>query len=298
MRDFLILDCPEIQCPKVLVIVFREFCGAFERKGFSVRVIHSISEIIDNSVVFMGDFVKVPNACELLAQQSVSAIYIGWYWHQQKVHGLPYFIHVYENIVYEDKLPEDRQNIMRHMKSRINSCPFLLRANEDPEKIGKFPRHDIYDYCYMGGRIRAHLVPRKELFKGIYHGTHKVEEYFPYPLRRDFYLSSTFALGFQTDDNFIYGHVSQRVYEGMAYGCIVLANSEAAEEQTDGIVECFRGRDKLEERMRYYLDHPEEMKEKQERGYAFVREQGTNEHSTRILQDKILTVYGIDILER
>ena len=54
----------------------------------------------------MGDFFHVNNIGELLNNQSKNAIYIGWYWHKQNVSMIKYFIHVYENVLSENPLPD------------------------------------------------------------------------------------------------------------------------------------------------------------------------------------------------
>ena len=295
MREILILDCPELQCPPVLVVVFKELCGAFARRGHQVKIARSLNEIHDNCIVFMGDSIKVENPVGLLAQYSTKAIYIGWYWHKQKdLDKLPYFIHTYENVL-SNTLLADKVDMIGFMKEHKNSCPLLLRANEDPENIGKSLHENIYDYCFMGGRMCDWLVPYQE-FKGFYYGVHDIGMYMGYEDRKKIYLASAFALGFQTDDNINNGHVSQRIYEGMAHGCIVLSHSLHASLQTEGIVEYVEPhREKIAERMRFLLKHPEYMKEKQQRGYDFVKRKGTNTYSIQLFIDTIKNVYGINV---
>lgn len=276
--EVLILDCPEIQCPPVLRIVFWEFCGAFRRKGVSVRIINQMTEIHNDAIVLMGDWVRVDNPGGLLAKVSAKAIYVGWYWHKQDTSLLPNFLHIYENVIMSDTLLPDKIEVLRFMKT-VPSCPLLLRADEDPEKIGTYPRQHLYDYCFMGGRMCEWLVPDHK-FKGVYYGSHDISGYMSYDERRPIYLASVFALGFQTDDNIRNGHVSQRIFEAMSYGCVVLSHSLHASIQTDGIVEYVEpDRDKYAERMEFFLRHPEYMRNKQERGYEFVKKYGTNEYA-------------------
>lgn len=280
--EVLILDCPEIQCPKVLVLVFWELCGAFRRKNIKVREIHDMKEIHDDAIVLMGDFIRVDNPGGLLSKISTQAAYIGWYWHKQDTSMLPYFLHVYENVLSNTLLP-DKVDVLRFMREHTNSCPLLLRADEDPLKIGTYPRQSLYDYCFMGGRMCEWMVPSHK-YKGFYFGVHDTEQYMEYKDRRHIYLGSTFALGFQTDDNIQNGHVSQRIYEAMAYGCVVLSHSLHASIQTEGVVEYVSpDRDSYAERMGFFLQNPHYIKEKQQRGYDFIRRQGTNDHSVSLL---------------
>ena len=281
--EVLILDSPEISCPKVLVIVFKELCGVFERQNIPVRVIHDMKQIHDDAIVFLGDFVHVPLPGRLLSEISTKAFYVGWYWHKQDTSMLPFFLHVYENVLAGATLLPDKIEMKQFMESIPNSCPLLLRANEPPHRIGVYPRSKVYDYCFMGGRMCEWLVPSHR-FQGFYHGVHDTEEYMKYEDRRKIYLCSTFALGFQTDDNIRNGHVSQRIFEAMAYGCVVLSHSLHASIQTDGIVEYVEPhREKYAERMEFFLQNPDYIEKKQQRGYEFVRKYGTNHYAVYLL---------------
>jgi hypothetical protein len=291
--EIVILDCPEITCPPSLLKVYIELCEAFTRKDFNVNILNSIKDINKKSIVFMGDFFHIENPAELLYNQSPLSIYIGWYWHKQNVSILPHFIHVYENVLSKNPLP-DKVPILQYMNSIPNSCPLLLRANEAVENVGFLLRKVDKDYCFMGGRMCDWLIPG-EPYKGLYHGVHQVSEYFDYDERRKNYLSSTFALGFQTDDNIYNAHVSQRIYEGLCYGCIVLSNSIHASMQTNGIVEYIQDKNDLENKMKFYIQNPHLIKEKQELGYKFIREKGTNNYSTEKIINVIKNVYNIEI---
>lgn len=293
MRRVLILDCPEIGCPTVLKIVFSELCGTFRRRGIDVKVINTIKEIEDNSIVFMGDIFRVDNPAEHLAIQSVKAIYIGWYWHKQSVKGLPFFLHVYENALSLNP-KDDKKDMLHFMKQRKNTCPLLLRANEDPDVIGSYERTSKYDYCFMGGKMCTHVIPFNE-FKGLCDAQSYAKYYMPYDKRKQVYLSSLFALGLQTLDNRLNGHVSQRIFEGMAYGCVVLTNSLAAYEQTDYIVDYFCSKKDLIKKMKYYINNPDKMEWRRQKGYEFIRRQGTNEYSMELIRNTIKDVYDMDI---
>jgi len=85
----------------------------------------------------------------------------------------------------------------------------------------------------MGGGYKMDWIPHE--FSGLYHRV-IFDNYLSYTDRRSIYLSSIFALGFQSEENIRTGHLSQRIFEGMAYGCIVLCNNTYADEFKDNIV--------------------------------------------------------------
>ena len=284
-RDIFILDCHEIKCPLPIRYAYNDLCGAFRRKNYNVKIINSILELHNNSIVFMGDIFHC-NGFEpqdLLSEFAPDAIYIGWYWTNINVNKLKYFIHTYENIMNIYHYTKSSELIkLRQQKYNI---PLLLRANDDPMLIGTYERKIERDYCYMGYKYCPDMIPIH--FTGVYHGTFIHEDFMSYEERKKLYLSSIFALGFQSTSNIELKHVSQRIYEGLAYGCIVLSNSLPACEQTNNIVVYVDSLKDLEEKMTYYKNNPDLIKQKQEQGYAFVKKHGTNEKSVELISNVI-----------
>ena len=92
MRDIIILDCAEVQCPKVLMFVFVELCQAFKDRNYNVKIIRNINDISNNCIVFMGDTLRSPDIVSLLNSIAPDAIYIGWYWNNMKTDALKHFI--------------------------------------------------------------------------------------------------------------------------------------------------------------------------------------------------------------
>ena len=290
-REIFILDCPEIHCVLVLKYVFRELCQAFADNGHVVTEVSNILDLHNNSIVFMGDSFRHPNPAELLNKSAPDAIYIGWYWSAQDTSALKNFIYTYENIL---SLPAWRQSCFDIMRRGPNHCPLLLRASDNPLKIGTFERKVCRDYCYMGWVYRPEWVPSAP-FTGLYHATYDHSNFLDYNTRRNVYLSSTFALGFQSDTNIDCRHVSQRIYEGLAYGCVVFSESPEACAQTEGIVEYISSKADLESKMAFYIEHPEKIAMKQQQGYDFVKKCGTNHFAIQKFVRVINDVFKLSI---
>ena len=288
IKEICILDCPEIKCPLVMVYVFYEFCGYFERNGYKIKLIKNLSQIHNNCIVFMGDYIQCKDPVQLLYNQAPNAVYIAWYWLKQDVTKLKNFIYVYENF---KNFEIDKR--IQYFRKLPNSVPLLLRANEDINDIGKYNRNIMMDYCFMGCAYCKNWVVDIP-FKGVYK-TGGWKEYLSYNDRRNIYLSSTFALGFRGDEGIRTQHASQRIFEGMAYGCIVLTNSPPAVEQTNGVAVLIKNKEDMIDKMKYYMNNPEEIKNKQEDGYSFVKQYGTNNYSYDIINEKAKSI-GINIL--
>jgi len=294
-RDIFILDCHEIKCTLPVKYAYDDLCGAFRRKKYNVRIVDNVFELHNNSIVFMGNIFHCNEfePQDLLNEIAPDAIYIGWYWTNVNVNKLKYFIHTYENIMniyYDETKPglgmvlEKPSGLIKLRQQKYN-VPLLLRANDDPMLIGTYERKIERDYCYMGYKYCPHMVPIN--FTGVYYGTLVHENFMSYEERKKIYLSSTFSLGFQSRTNIELKHVSQRIYEGMAYGCVVLSNSLAACQQTNNIVIYVNSLEDLEEKMAYYKNNPELIKQKQQQGYEFVKKHGTNEKSIELISKVI-----------
>jgi len=274
MRKIVLLNCPEIGMHLAFLYACIEACHAFKRMGYDVLIARKISELNDDCIVFLGNDIHVPNPAIVLAQQAPRAVYIGWYWNERDVRQLPYFVHTYEN-----KL-KPKLSLTYFGSNAVIRVPFLLRANDDPELIGTYPKRIVRHYCYMGYKYNPEMVPSSPKYTGYYYGTKNLSEFLNYETRKRIYLSSMFALGFQSKANADEQHVSQRIYEGLAYGCIVLSNSEAARDQTDGIVEFVSSRQEIETKIDYYLNNPKAYLARQNAGYDFIKTRGGTNHAT------------------
>jgi len=271
-----ILDCAEIGLPLVLKYVFVELCLGLD----NVYLISSIDDVpnTDQSVVFLGDTFRVPNPEQVL-KRVPEARYVGWYWHNIDTRGLK-FLHVYENML------AGTDHRVAFLQQQKNNCPLLLRAPLNPEFVPELRPEPELDYCYMGTRYAMDLVPGAQ-YRGIYYSPPTTQQFLPWPRRKEIYLSSRFALGFQSDDNMINKHVSQRIYEGLACGCVVLTNSQPAVEQTNGICIWVGSRADVEEKMAYYMSNPEAYAQKQAEGWAFAKQQGTTTYAREIIWSKL-----------
>jgi hypothetical protein len=297
-KEIIILDCPEIKCHLVFLFVLKELCGYFVRNGYIVKVVNNINELHDNCVVFMGNDIKNSRnnysmIINLLNLHAPNAIYIGWYWDKINASELKYFVHTYENVLNINHDPKRVYSFIKLTKSKVNT-PLLLRANEEPLLIGTYERHIKYDYCYMGWNYCSYMKPGNN-FTGYYLSTCNHKDFIDYDARKKIYLSSIFALGFQSDGNIGYKHVSQRIFEGLAYGCIVLSNSLPACEQTNNIVVYVSSKKDLEEKMIYYKNNPDKILQKQLEGYEWSKKFGTNDFSIQKFREVIKKNYNMKV---
>merc|ERR1712196_350063 len=186
---------------------------------------------------------------------------------------------------------KDQINIVK----KKNYCPLYHRVNEDPKLIGTFKRNNKYDWCHIGKIYDSDILPSSKYKNYIIQGK-VIGEYLTYEERRKVYLSSIFHIATQGWQNILDGHVSQRIYEGLAYGCIVITNSKEAAEQTNNIVEYVSNLQDVENKIEYFKNNPDKIIEKQKLGYEFIKKEGTNIFSISKLNNKTKELFNIDFL--
>lgn len=286
-----LLRMPELSPFLVMNFVFEELCAAFVDDDCRIKIVNHLSELENGGIIFMDNSVYQTQKplLELIGRLCPESVFILWYWLDTSFKPFSRIIYTGE---YNLKVPTNPSLRDRHLTYMSNAAfaPLKLRANEHPSLIGQYKRNVERDYCYMGAAYKRDWIPPQ--FQGIYHvgGWH---EYLSYAERRNIYLSSTFALGFQSEDNIDSGHLSQRLFEGLAYGCIVLCENQLASEFTDGIIVHITSKEDLAEKMMFFKANPQEMTLRQEKGYDWVRKFGTNRVSVQTYTDKITELFGL-----
>lgn len=168
-------------------------------------------------------------------------------------------------------------------KSINNFVPLLLRANESPENIGKYERKIEFNGCFMGSPYKYSWVSNlpNVFYHNISYGL------LDYESRRNIYLKSLIAFGFSHDNNILNYHPTQRIFEGLSYGCVVISDNEAARDLTGGIVEYAVDYNEFIKLYNFFLSHPDECKKKELAGYEWCKKNGTNRYSASLFLEKI-----------
>lgn len=291
MKRFIqIIRLPELSPLPVMKCVFSELCTAFEEDdSCRVTIITSMDQLCDGGIAFLddaaGNYIHYRQIYDEIARRCPTTLFICWYWLNKEFRPFSKMLYTGEYVL--NVSPENKEQIEYFMCKEF--IPLKLRASEDPNKVGTYPRTLARDYCYMGGGYRMDWVPQE--YTGIYHRV-IYDNYLPYATRRDIYLSSMFAFGFQSDVNIKGGHLSQRLFEGLAYGCVVLCENPMASQYTDGCIVYVSSKEDLLQKMNYYKTHPEEVERIQRRGYEWVKKQGTNRVTSTLIKERIKDLFG------
>lgn len=283
-----ILWLPQLHPLPVMKQVFEELAAGFIDYQCRIKTVTSLDELEDGGIMFLhdeaGHYKNNSVLYEQIGMLCPDTIFICWYWRDftfrpfnKMIRTGELYLHLYEK---QNEIAD--YDYMTHP----DFIPLLLRASDSPDSIGNYPRVFLRDYCFMGGGYKMDWMIAVPQFTGFYHRV-IWDNYLSYNERRAIYLSSMFAFGFQSDDNIRTGHLSQRIFEGLAYGCIVLCENKLAEDYTNGAVVYIASKEDLVAKMEYYNAHPEEVLKKQQQGYEWTKKHGTNRASIELFLHSI-----------
>lgn len=278
----------------VMYHVFDELTEGFKDYECEIRVVTSLEELEDGGIIFLDDaagrYMEQKEIYIEMSKKCHHSVFICWYWDKDDSFK-PFQYMIYTGEYYMNK-PNDIYHHYQYMM-KPDFVPLKLRSNESPQLVGTYPKNIERDYCYMGGGYKMDWIPQS--FTGIYHRVIDTN-YLSYSERKQIYLSSTFALGFQSDGNIQTGHLSQRIFEGLTYGCIVFCENPLASIFTNNIVVHITSKEDLINKMNYYKNHPEEILDKQQKGYEWVKKYGTNRLTIQNILHKIQSLFHLQFI--
>lgn len=292
MKIYILDNDNDVMNP-IVRLLYRDLMGGFERLGFDINYKSCCKDVKENSLVFFDNNVK-KDSIDYLSNNLINIICFAWCCHENRLKNLDLDRLKLFYITCHTKTPIGKEQ--RLLQDSINYVPLYHRANEDIKMIGKYERVLKYDWCYIGAPYRRDLIPKNKKYTNYLLSTFNPKRYISSNERKNIYLSSIVHLAYQGERNIKDGHVSQRVFEGLCYGCIVLSNSIVACIETNNIVEYVRTLDDVEKKIEYYKNNPDKVIEKQILGYEFSRIQGTNMYSIEKLNEKSDNVYNINFL--
>ncbi len=272
------MNTPESPCPGTHWAACKEFLEGWE--GYEVGEANTLEACRGHTWLLLSNHGMDWDFLHRLAVQNPDTIFICWCWHDV-IDRVPFKKWILTGEQYVDP-PTLPAHVAAHAKAlKIpNYQPLLLRVPEDPRRIGTYARTIPHTHLafFAGSGYRRDWV--RGIPDIVYHDVY-ASGLMPASERKEYHLRSLFALGFHSPENVANHHVTQRVFEGMAYGCIVLSDNPAAAKLTGGIVEYVGSREDLIERMGYFLWNPELAEAKRQAGYEWVRKFGTNRYAAQ-----------------
>jgi hypothetical protein len=260
-----------------------EFLNGFTDFGYTVSCATTLDACKDKDILLLSDHNIDFDFLHRLNALNPNAVYLLWFYHNL-IDRIPFKKFIITGEYYHYTPRVEYQRSLDAINKRINnSVPLMLRADEAPEKIGTYTRNPVLNGCFMGTSYKPDWVEGLPniLFHTITNG------FLSYDERRNNHLKSKIAFGFTSDQNVLSYHPTQRIFEGLAYGCVVISDNEAARDLTGGIVEYAASKEEFLQKYNYYLSHPEECKVKELAGYEWAKKYGTNRYSAKLFLNKI-----------
>ena len=274
-------DCP---CPGTHYAACMEFIEGFTGYGYTYSCIDNINNCKDKDILLLSNHKVSADILNKINDINPDAVYILWsYYDYLNIIPFKKYILTGEQYYYPPTLVS-HYKCYEINQSFKNYVPLCLRANESPHNIGTYTKTYELDGCFMGTPYKPHWV--QGLHNILYHDI--TYGLLPYSKRRENYLKSRIGFGFHHDANIANSHVTQRIFEAMAYGCVVLSDNPAARDMTGGIVEYVSSIDEFKLKYEYYLNNLDECRKKELAGYEWIRKYGTNRYSAKLFLDKII----------
>lgn len=300
MKRIININTPEIPCPGSHHHTSTKLCKGFEQNGFEYIEINSISDIekyngpgnfflISNHFTTDGD----KNAVYSIGSKLKDSNFICWHFNAEPdiLTNMPFEKYIVTGEYYRKEPTYSKGHMASYNRamSLDEWVPFVFSSSLHPDDVGKLEKNIIYDSIFVGYPYKKDWV--SSLDRCFSYFSNAESNFISEEDRVNAYLSSRVCLGFHSEANIKNNCIVERVFEGMSYGCAVISDNESAEELTNGIVKKVSS---LEE-TRYYVDlyreNTELFKDVQEKGYEFIKREGTYYHLAQKMVSKLESLY-------
>lgn len=244
-----LINTLEFPCPGSHLLHARKLLSAFSSQGLQYQEIsgQDPAEILalgEGDLVYISnhgldDGVPTQSQIEILENLAKAGVVpIFWFWHEKaelldSLFG-PRWILTGEHLRSQHVLPS-HDEYSRITNSRSNFVPSRFASALRSDQVGTIPRVNRFNASFVGHRYQRLLNTRLTLTLP------KVKVVYTPPFiaeaeRVDLFTSSHIVLGWHSKSNIVNGNVVERVFEGLAFGSVVITDNPFALEATDGNV--------------------------------------------------------------
>jgi hypothetical protein len=280
------MNSPELPTPGTHKYTTTKFSKGFENCGYIVSEANTLDSITDGAIVLLSDHGITEDKergfkyLKYLSITFPNTIYICWFYHKY-YNEIPFkkFIITGEHFHKKPAFPD--HIFCWNLQQRINNyVPLTFSSSLFPENIGNFPRNETLNGCFIGTSYKKTWIT--ELQNIVYITGNE----YPENERINLFLSSKIAFGFHHENNVLNNVVVERVFEGMAYGCVVISDNPVAAEITDNIVQVCTSKEEFLNIYNRLLNNDNERKELQQRGYEWIKKYGLYTHVAEKMLNK------------
>lgn len=287
-KSIALVNTPESPCPWTHNAACNEFIAGWQDFGYTASEARRLDECVDKSVLLLSCHAIDWNYLKKMNDANPDAVYILWFYfdHIDKIPFRKYVL-TGEHYVHPPTLPAHKHWYDIAM-SVPNYVPLMLRANISPSVIGMTPNMPVWNGCFMGSGYKHDWV--YGLPNVLYHDVSA--GLLSYAEREGVFRTSRVAFGFHSDGNIANNHITQRVFEGLAAGCVVISDNPAATDLTGGIVIYVSNKEEFLIAYNNVLNDDELCARKRSEGFAWARAYGTNRYAAQQFLTKISELWG------
>ncbi len=247
MPRIFLINSDDFPCPGSHLLHTRKFLKSFENFGFTYGELNStqdiaVAQLSSQDVVYFsnhGVSEAGPSTQQLTILEAIrlsGAFPIFWFWQRHSdllssMFGSRWILtgeHYRAQIVRES-----HEEIAEAFRKSENYVPLTFAASMTPEEIMGIEKKHTWDASFVGHRYQPLLNA------GLLLSKHKVSIRYTPPFiseekRVGYFKDSLVMLGWHSLGNIANGVVVERVFEGLAYGCVVVTDNPYALEATDG----------------------------------------------------------------
>lgn len=298
IKKVFMVNTPDYPTRGTHYLMTDKFINGFALNGLEIGQVNSFEQVEDseeNMFVMCDNFYDFRKSnwkeeFEYLAQKFEKTTWVFWTFHNV----LPHFdVFPFKNCHFTGEYyrrPDFSilgQNFKKYLElGNYINLPFA--ANVHPNDVDKYisRREEVYDAAFVGCAYKQDWVEQlRTKFNCFVH--------FSPPFISDEdrlnhgFLRTRICLGFNADDNIKNGLPTERIFEGLAYGCVVLTDCKMAEEATNGIAVYVEDYQDLEKKVDFYTKNQSAREEKQRLGVEYAKNKGTYFHVAKDFLDKI-----------
>lgn len=278
MNKFYLMNSPELPTPDTHYYTTTKFSNGFKKHGYEIIEAKTLDSISDNSIVLLSnhgyiyDISLCFSSLNYLANKFPNSIYICWFYHDF-FSFIPFKKFVLTSEHFHKKPALDYHVFVWNLQQNINNyVPLTFSSALNYEQVANLPRNEQYNGCFIGTAYKPMWV--KHLNNIVYITGNKLPE----AQRVHIFLSSKIAFGFHADANIANNVIVERVFEGMAFGCVVISDHPVAAEYTDNIVQYASSKDEFLKIYDRLLNNDNERLQLQQRGYEWIKKKGLYSH--------------------
>jgi hypothetical protein len=274
----------------------RKFAKGFEQNGYEIIEILNDDDVdkIENNkgnIIILSNFMDFDNKWNELVNfgnKFNNLFYILWCWHNIPNPPFKYWVYTFQEYKIEPNIIKfkNEYSLFKELELQKKFIPYRFSSYIDPNsnfrEINNIEK--IYDVVYIGSSYevdKLNLIRENKKYKSyiyIYNGgpnsiTGKEFE--------DIYRKSKICLGFMAEENNEKNTITERIWEALSFGCLVITNSKAAEIVTNETVIYYKNIDDMFFKLNYYLENEKEREKKIIEGYNIFTSYGNYKSNSK-----------------